>query len=519
MTALRLIYNFWLTPWDLLGDEAYYWLQARHLDINYAEKGPLLAWMIAVCCKAFGDVEWAVRLPAVLSAAAAAWGVGRLGIALARGDQRVGFLAVLVYFLLPANTANAQICTQDGPMTVLWIALTAVSLRIFRLWRAGNATWGEWMLFWALMGVGVLLKQSIFIFLGGMGVYWLISRKELPLKGVWFAQQAAGVVVLLAICSPMILWDSRHGWLMVSHTLGHLGAGGDQTGKIFKGNFLNWEANTIGSFIGIFGPAGVILMVWSWVWACKTRREDPSLWRDQLWLILASWFATFFFIALSLRKPIVPSWPLPNMAPMCAVVAHFLVSVAPPFRAVSALPASGQKPRANPHLRRVFAFTLIYGIAAIILLAFPTFLGKLPKYGPKIQEKVLDQVMSNKPAAAKLQDVIDQVTAPDGAPPLIVVRHYQTAALMSFYLRGNPDVSSSGRYIDKRPSNFDHWPGTNLENPAHFGKRMVLDSEDRFVWDDVLFFDTKREAGNGQHWIAENYRGVKPAYLERAGRR
>src|SRR4051812_14024375 len=77
----RLIYLIWLTPWQLLGDEAYYWQQARHLDWCYNEKGPLLAWMIAACCRVFGDTTWAVRLPMVVSFTAAAWGTGRLALA------------------------------------------------------------------------------------------------------------------------------------------------------------------------------------------------------------------------------------------------------------------------------------------------------------------------------------------------------------------------------------------------------------------------------------------------------
>src|SRR2546430_7797616 len=89
VTALRLVYLMWLSPYQLLGDEAYYWEQARHLDWCYNEKGPLLAWMIAACCRVFGDTGWAVRLPMVIAFVAAAWGVRRLTLAGARGHERV----------------------------------------------------------------------------------------------------------------------------------------------------------------------------------------------------------------------------------------------------------------------------------------------------------------------------------------------------------------------------------------------------------------------------------------------
>src|SRR5947209_409077 len=57
-------------PIDLSGDEAQYWDWSRALDWSYYSKGPLIAYIIRASCAAFGDVMWAVRLPAVLFAVA-----------------------------------------------------------------------------------------------------------------------------------------------------------------------------------------------------------------------------------------------------------------------------------------------------------------------------------------------------------------------------------------------------------------------------------------------------------------
>src|SRR5882724_9564552 len=75
VTLLRAAYNAWISPWDLVGDEAYYWQQGRHLALCYNEKGPLLPWMVGAACRAFGDVEWAVRLPMVVASGLGAWGI------------------------------------------------------------------------------------------------------------------------------------------------------------------------------------------------------------------------------------------------------------------------------------------------------------------------------------------------------------------------------------------------------------------------------------------------------------
>ena len=44
LTAFRLWYS---THLELVGDEAYYWLWSRHLDLCYLDKGPAIAWIIA----------------------------------------------------------------------------------------------------------------------------------------------------------------------------------------------------------------------------------------------------------------------------------------------------------------------------------------------------------------------------------------------------------------------------------------------------------------------------------------
>src|SRR5690349_9642633 len=75
---LRLAYLAWFSPYELVGDEAYYWEQSRHLAGSYNEKGPALPWMIAGCRHLFGETEFAVRFPVALSAVLAGWGIGRL---------------------------------------------------------------------------------------------------------------------------------------------------------------------------------------------------------------------------------------------------------------------------------------------------------------------------------------------------------------------------------------------------------------------------------------------------------
>ena len=521
--VLRLVYLAWLSPLELAGDEAYYWEQARHLDLSYNEKGPALAWMIAGCLRVFGNTEFAVRLPVALASLLGGWAIGRVAMNIARGDQRVGFFAVACFCLLPAFQANAQICTQDSAIIALWVALTAIGLRLFRRWRTGENLWGDWLLLWAVLGVGFLFKQSILLFLPSVALFWLIYRRELKLRPAWLAQQAAGVLLFMVMISPMIVWDARHGWPMLEHTLGHIGAGGDQVGEEIKGTALTWLGRTLGGIVGSFGPAAIVLMLWACRRAAADRRSTDGntrdRWRDRLWLMCAAWPSILFFVLLSFVKPVVPSWPLPSFVPLVALVAEMAATELPHYyaalsawraRRAADRAAAGKKPDTPFH--RLWWTLCAYGIIGWVVLSFPTLLAHLPVVGPKVGKSLLARVTGHREAARQLQAARLAAHSPDGLPPLPVTNYYMKSTLYAFYLPDHPPVATAGKYFGKRSTNVDHWADTNLENPALRGRSLLLIGDDP-RWEKVLKFDRREPIlpGDRRFWLAVNYQGPQPA--------
>ena len=86
------------------------------------------------------------------------------------------------------------------------------------------------------------------------------------------------------------------------------------------------------------------------------------------------------------------------------------------------------------------------------------------------------------------------------------------AGLYSFYLPGHPPVCTAGKYLGKRSTNFDHWPDTNLENPALRGRMLLLDGDggsDGVPWEKALIFDSRQQIDD-HYWLAINYQGPRP---------
>ena len=55
-------YRLWfITQIELVPDEAYYWLWSKHLAASYRDKGPAIAWTIALGTKLFGHTVFGIR--------------------------------------------------------------------------------------------------------------------------------------------------------------------------------------------------------------------------------------------------------------------------------------------------------------------------------------------------------------------------------------------------------------------------------------------------------------------------
>ena len=72
--ALVTLFRFWyMCRYDLVPDEAYFWVWSKHFALCYRDKGPLVAWTIALGTRLFGDTVVGVRSFAVLLSAGTAY--------------------------------------------------------------------------------------------------------------------------------------------------------------------------------------------------------------------------------------------------------------------------------------------------------------------------------------------------------------------------------------------------------------------------------------------------------------
>jgi 4-amino-4-deoxy-L-arabinose transferase-like glycosyltransferase len=214
-TALALIGAFALARLALaatlgLGvDEAYTIVVSRRLDLSYFDHPPLHQWIAHYAALAFGEGA-ATRLPFVALFAATGW----LTFALTRRlfGARAGLVALFALNVSPFFLASAgAFVVPDGPLLLALAGAALVLAELFFDEPDSRAAWRLWLAAGAWLGLAGLSKYSAALFVVGLVAFVALS----PRQRHWFAHPAPYLAALLALAmvSPVIVWNWRHGWV------------------------------------------------------------------------------------------------------------------------------------------------------------------------------------------------------------------------------------------------------------------------------------------------------------------
>ncbi|MBU6506701.1 MAG: glycosyltransferase family 39 protein [Alphaproteobacteria bacterium] len=301
VTVLRLA---WLAfgGTDLYPDEAQYWLWSLHPAFGYYSKPPVVAWLIALTTRLFGDTEGAVRLAAPLLHFAAALVVFRIGEHLY--DSRVGCWSALLYVTLPGVSASAALMSTDAPLLLCW----AVALYAFvRAREPGGERW--WWAVGAAAGVGLLSKYAMVYWLASALIYLLAFRDERRHLGRF----GLAVVLALLIYAPNFVWNALHGFVSYHHT----SANAASHGALFNPSHL---VEFVGSQFAVFGPIGFAALL---VIIGAARRTLTS--RPAALLAIFTLPTLAMMVVVSFVTHAEPNWAAPVYVSAAVLVTAWLV--------------------------------------------------------------------------------------------------------------------------------------------------------------------------------------------------
>ena len=409
-----LLFKFWLTRaagLEMHFDEAQYWTWSRQLDWSYATKGPLLAWLIALSESLFGHGDWQVRLPG--------WIAASLFLVLlhlfARDlwqSRSAGWWALLLGLLTPLYFVLGLVMTTDVFLFLFWT---------WGLWAAYRALTKDqrwaWYELGAATGLGVLAKLSMGLLPAAVGLLVLLHpdyRRHLRDRHVW-----GGILLLILIMAPVLLWNATHDWVMLRHNAGHVSS--DVWSIARFGEFL------LGQWLALSPLVVLVALVLLW------KRPAQAAARI-VWYVSLGCVVFFLFKAASSR--ILINWPAP-------VYIGFMVLLA------------GHIGELSKSLKGLLWGGFLFSAVIVCIGLAPTLVG-LPDHQGGLKKLRAWQV----PVAqlARQAGQVDFLLAPD----------YRLASELAFYWPRELPVYLWGNQ-GRRFNQYDIWPGPEQEQAGKTG--------------------------------------------------
>ncbi len=469
VAALTVARAVFAASLELAGDEAYYWLWSRRLDIGYYSKGPGVAWAIAAATRMFGDAEWAVRLPAVVASAVSSWAL--YGLSRRLHSPQAALWTLLIAATMPILLAGSVLMTIDPLSVAAWLVGAVAALEALRTGRLRH-----WIVAGLAVAAGTLAKFTNLAELLSFAIAAAVwpDRRRLRRPGLW----AAAAIGLLGLVPPL-LWNLRHGWV----TLHHLGTRGalDQP---FRG-----DVPAMLAFLAT--QAAVISPVYAWALIEGIRRH-------RRWVEAATLrFLAAFIVPLPLGYAVVslngewePNWTAPALAMTPVLLAVLWCS--------AVQRAAGLRHTA----RRMVAAHAVLALGAHVVLLGPWVFGndRFRRIG----------------GARDLAARVDEVRRREQCDA-VVAGGYQLAALLTYYTPHHPPVYTPPS--DPPKHQFAFWPGYR---DRHDVNRVLFVAKSEQVPDELRSdFLESRPLG----WVQPVYRGrpMRPHHLTvldgRRGRR
>ena len=304
------LFHFWLASYlPPSEDELYYWAWANHLQGSYFDHPPLVAYLIALSTRIFGDTIFGIRFFACLGGFVAFLGIGRL---MPQKDLLTFLLASPIFFL------GAVLMTPDVPLIVCWVLYVLWLVRanealwrwsldpVSRVYRSSPVGWLNWIAGGVLLGLGGLSKYTMVL---AVPCTFLVLATRTRARA-WLGGFAVHLAVAGLVCLPVFLFNRAHGGLPFAFQWNH--AMGDARPAAFFG--------FVGSQILLLGGLPFLLLPW-------ILARTSFLLSDSRSQVCYFFFVVpfLFFLLQAMRGPLEANWALvayPTFWPLAGRLLH-----------------------------------------------------------------------------------------------------------------------------------------------------------------------------------------------------
>jgi 4-amino-4-deoxy-L-arabinose transferase-like glycosyltransferase/membrane-associated phospholipid phosphatase len=459
---------------ELSKDEAYQWIWAKHLALSYYSKPPGIAVIQFLGHAIGGDTESGVRFFSPLFAAILS--VMLLRFFAREASAKTGFWLLLAFTATPLLGVGTILMTIDPPLVLCWTwALVAG-------WRAAqpDGRTRDWLIVGLAMGLGFLCKYSAAYQILCWAIFfalWPAARVHLRKPGPWLA-----LLIFLVCTLPVIIWNSQHSWITVSHVAGNAGLHGQWTAKDAINHFLEF----VGVEALILNPIFLLAAIWAMV-ACWKRRAERPLW---LFFFCMSAPVLLGHLFYSLHSRILPNWIAPAVPPVFCLMALYWSE-----RLRASVTLAGRtkwfcRRDARQHvigarwIKSLFTAGLLSGLLAVTFMYDSNLVGKITGQLLPAEKDPSRRVRAWKQTATLVGEAREKLAA-EGKPAFIIADNYGLTGLLSFYLpEGKPALQSQPLVYsvdsDQPANQFYFWPDYDYRAHRQGQNAIYVDEMDNY---------------------------------------
>lgn len=433
---------FFASATELSADEAYYWTYALHLQWNYFDHPPVVAWLIRLSTvNLLLHSELYVRLGAVICSAASTVLIFKAGTALY--NSQAGWFAALLY----TSSVYCSVRTgfnilPDSPQIVFWLASILLLFKMTSLPEGDRKSDLFWCLFGLTSGFCIMSKvHGVFLWLGVLVYMCIVNRSWVKSRGLYLS-----VIITLIIISPIIIWNVQNHFISFKFHGGRVSFGG-------HGFNLTWFFKAISEEMIAHNPINFFLVVIGIVQAVKG--EIPGDAKKIKMLLFCSLPLIAVVLIISLFRETFSYWSGPGYTCLLILPAANLASVAKA--------KAGKLP-----VIIKFALTYVIIVAFLTICILNYFPGTLSLQKQGVKTGANDASLASygwQEAGSKFDSLykadVEKKIMPPNAP--IIVTNWYPGASIEFYIAhktgqevlGIGEISDLHQYYwtnkDKRP--------------------------------------------------------------------
>lgn len=310
-TCIRL---FIASTLNLGNDEVYYYTYALHMQSNYFDHPPGVAFLIRIFTfNLFFKQEVFIRLGAICCAAAGTLLSYHIGKEL-RNERTGWFAAILYNTSIYSSLIAGTFILPDSPQLVFWLASLFMMVHIVKL--HGNKdplNPAHWLLFGLANGLCIMCKvHGVFLWFG-FGLYILCyNRSILKIPGLYLS-----FAITMLLISPILLWNIQNDFVTWNY----------HSGRVAVNHFvldLSSFGQAIGGQLFYNNPLNVILSILAIGYFGK-RRQLKSDFNPLLLFCGLPMIATV--TGISLYDSVLPHWSGPAFTTLSFLAAVYLDTI------------------------------------------------------------------------------------------------------------------------------------------------------------------------------------------------